>query len=58
MMAQFSPFTRRLVAIGILILGLFGLVNLLLVPIYNLTAGSLSGLEDARFQSARLEAIA
>ena len=58
MMAQFSPFTRRVVAIGILVLGLFGLVNLLIVPLYGLTAGSLSGLEDARFQRARLEAIA
>jgi hypothetical protein len=58
MMAQFSPFTRRVVAIGILVLGLFALVNLLIVPLYGLTAGSLSGLEDARFQRARLEAIA
>ena len=58
MMAQFSPFTRRVVAIGILVLGLFALVNLLIVPIYGLTSGSLSDLEDARFQRARLEAIA
>jgi hypothetical protein len=58
MMAQFSPLTRRVVALGIAILLVFGLVNLVLVPIYNLTAGSLSGLEDARFQNARLEAIA
>ena len=58
MMAQFSPFTRRLVAVGILILGLFALVNLLIRPIYGLTADSLSGLNDARFHRARLEAIA
>ena len=58
MMAQFSPFTRRVVAIGILVLGLFALVNLLIVPLYGLAAGSLEGLEDARFQRARLEAIA
>ena len=58
MMAQFSPFTRRVVAIGILILALFALINLLIVPIYGLTAGSLSDLEDSRFQRARLEAIA
>lgn len=58
MMAQFSPLTRRVVAIGILILGLFALVNLLIVPLYGLTAGSVSDLEDARFQRARLEAIA
>lgn len=58
MMAQFSPFTRRVVAIGILVLGLFALVNLLIVPLYGLTAGSLSELEDSRFQRARLEAIA
>ena len=58
MMAQFSPFTRRVVAIGILVLGLFALINLLIVPLYGLTSGSLSGLDDARFQRARLEAIA
>ena len=58
MMAQFSPFTRRVVAIGILVLGLFALVNLLIVPLYGLAAGSLSELEDSRFQRARLEAIA
>jgi hypothetical protein len=58
MMAQFSPFTRRVVAVGILVLGLFAMVNLLIVPLYGLTSGSLSDLEDARFQRARLEAIA
>ena len=58
MMAQFSPLTRRIVALGIAVLALFGLVNLVLAPIYSITAGSLSGLEDARFQKARLESIA
>lgn len=58
MMAQFSPLTRRIVALGIAVLALFGLINLVLAPIYSVTAGSLSGLEDARFQKARLEAIA
>lgn len=58
MMAQFSPLTRRIVALGIAVLAMFGLVNLVLAPIYSVTAGSLSGLEDARFQKARLEAIA
>jgi type II secretion system (T2SS) protein M len=58
MMAQFSPLTQRIVAVGIAILALLGAVNLALVPLYNLTAGSLSALEDARFERARLEAIA
>jgi type II secretory pathway component PulM len=58
MMAQFSPFTRRVVALGILILVLIGLFDLVLAPVYALAANSLSGLEDARFRRARLEAIA
>jgi hypothetical protein len=58
MMASFSPFTRRLVAVGIALLALIGLINLVVLPVYTLTASSLSGLEDARFQRARLEAIA
>lgn len=58
MMAQFSPLSRRIVAIGIAVLALLGLINLVIVPLYGLTTGSLSDLEDARFQRARLEAIA
>jgi hypothetical protein len=58
MIAHFSPFTRRVLAIGILVLGLLGLVNLVLLPLYGVTARSLSGLEDARFERDRLEAIA
>jgi hypothetical protein len=58
MMAPFSPVTRRVVAVGIFVLALFGLINLVALPVYALTASSLSGLEDARFQRARLEAIA
>jgi hypothetical protein len=58
MMASFSPLTRRLVAVGIAVLALFALVDLVALPVYALTASSLSGLEDARFQRARLEAIA
>ncbi len=58
MMAGFSPFTRKVVALGILILLLLGAIQLLIVPIYALTADSLSGLEDARFRRARLESIA
>jgi hypothetical protein len=58
MMTSFSPLTRRVVAVGIAVLALFALVNLVALPVYALTASSLSGLEDARFQRARLEAIA
>ena len=58
MMASFSPFTRRVVAVGIFVLALLVLVNLIALPVYALTDSRLSGLEDARFQRARLEAIA
>jgi hypothetical protein len=58
MIASFSPLTRRVLALGILVLGLLGLLNLIVLPLHGLTADSLSSLEDARFERARLEAIA
>lgn len=58
MTASFSPFTRRLLAIGILLLLVLGAIQLIVAPLYTLTANSLSGLEDARFRRARLESIA
>jgi hypothetical protein len=58
MMASFSPLTRKLLALGILVLLVLGALQLIVAPLYALTANSLSGLEDARFRRARLESIA
>ena len=58
MMATFSPFTRRLLALGILVLLILFALQLIISPLYALTADNLSALEDARFRRARLEAIA
>jgi hypothetical protein len=58
MIASFSPFTRKMLALGILVLVLLGAIQLVIAPLYALTANSLSGLEDARFRRARLESIA
>jgi hypothetical protein len=58
MMAPFSPVTRKLLALGILVLLVLGALQLIVAPLYALTANSLSGLEDARFRRARLESIA
>ena len=58
MIASFSPFTRRVLALGILVLLLLGAIQLIVAPLYAVTANSLSDLEDARFRRARLESIA
>jgi len=57
MTERFSPFTRRVLALGIAVLALLGLLNLVILPILGFTANRLSALEDARFRLARLEAI-
>jgi hypothetical protein len=57
MIADFSPFTRKLLAIGMLILALFGLSGLVVTPVYSLVSTSLSELADARFRLARVEAL-
>jgi hypothetical protein len=57
MIDQFSPVTRRILAVGIAILALFGLVNLVVAPVYGVTGRSLAALADVRFRLARLEAI-
>jgi|GEM_PF-6002894 len=58
MIASFSPFTRKLLALALLALLLLGAIQVIVAPLYTFTANSLSGLEDARFRRARLEAIA
>jgi hypothetical protein len=58
MIASFSPLTRRVLAIGLLVLLVLGAIQLVIAPIYSLTANSLSDLQDARFRRARLESIA
>lgn len=58
MIASFSPFTRKVLALGILLLALLGAIQLVIAPLYALTANSLSELEDARYRRARLESIA
>jgi hypothetical protein len=57
MMAQFSLPTRRILAVGIAVLAVLGLINLVIMPVYGVTARSLSALQDAKFQRARLEAV-
>lgn len=56
MMTQFSPLSRRIIAIGILVLMLLLLIRLL-TPLASMMAESLSALEDSRFRLARVEAI-
>lgn len=58
MIASFSPFTRKVLALGILLLVLLGTFQLVIAPLYAFTANSLLGLEDARYRRARLESIA
>lgn len=57
MIVQFSPFTRRLIALALLFLALLGLLNLVVLPIAALISTGFSDLADARFRLARLEAI-
>lgn len=57
MMAGFSPLTRRLVAIGLLIIAILLALNLLILPVHALMASSLDTLAESRFQLGRLRAI-
>lgn len=56
MMQSFSPFTRRLIAIAILLLAGLAALNLA-IAIGSATGGAVSDLEDARFRLARLVAL-
>ncbi len=56
-MQQFSPITRKFLAVAILFLTLFAVWSLVLSPIAAQMDVSLTKLSDARFQRERLEAI-
>ena len=57
MMDAFSPLTRRILALGLLILLLLLALRLVLGAVETVGA-SVSELEDSRFRLARLEAVA
>ena len=57
MMNAFSPLTRRILALGLLVLLLLLGLRLVLAAVETVGA-SISELEDSRFRLARLEAIA
>jgi len=54
---QMSPLTRRIVALGILVLLLLGLLNLIVVPLFSAVSANAGALEDSRFRRERLEAL-
>lgn len=53
--SQFSPLTRKILALGLLVLALLLVWRLILSPVAAQMEGSLTELEDARFQRVRLE---
>ena len=57
MTASWSPLTHRIVALGLLILMLLGVLNFIVMPVAALLGDSLDALHDSRFRLARLEAI-
>lgn len=57
MMAGFSPFTRRLVAISLLVFTILGALNFVVFPVANAVDLSLQQLDDSRFRHARLREI-
>ncbi len=54
-LSQFSPLTRKILAIGLLILVLLLAWRLILSPVATQMEVSLTELDDARFQRVRLE---
>ena len=57
MIAGFSPFTQRLLALGILFFLGLGLLNLIILPLYAAIGNELALLADTRFRLAHLEQI-
>jgi len=57
-MEQFSPLTRRFLAIALLLLAVLVLLQVIILPVASGLQQSLSGLKDSRFERARLEALA
>lgn len=58
MIASFSPFTRRTLAIGLALLAVLLGVNLVVVPLTSWISSQIAALDDARFALARIEAVA
>lgn len=54
-LSQFSPLTRKILALGLLILALMLVWRLILSPVAMQMESSLTELDDARFQRVRLE---
>lgn len=56
-LSQFSPLTRKILALGLLVLALLLVWTLMLSPVAAQMENSLTELEDARFQRERLEKL-
>lgn len=54
-LSQFSPLTRKILALGLLVLALLLFWTLVVSPVAAQMDSSLTELEDARFQRVRLE---
>jgi len=57
-MDALSPFTRRIVALGVLVLVLVTVANLLILPLFATLRSNLGRLGDVRFERAQTEAMA
>lgn len=57
MSSDFSPLTRKVLAIGLLILALLLVWTVILSPLFSALGSSLTELDNARFQRLRLEQI-
>jgi hypothetical protein len=57
MMANWSPFTRRALALTILAFVVLGIANFVIVPVVGTISSAINELQDSRFRVARLEAI-
>ena len=57
MMREFSPFIRRVLAIGILLLFLLCAIEFIIIPINGKVGSSRDTLADSRFEVSRLQSI-
>lgn len=58
MIERFSPLSRRILAVGILLLAIAAAIVLILLPISGALVTAREHLSDARFRVARIEALA
>ncbi len=56
-MSEFSPFVRRALAIGILLLFVLCIIEFILIPINGRIESSRDTLADSRFEVSRLQSI-